>query len=97
VISKKFIVSLENPEMFLQVTGTATPAMPAVVFLNSWRRPLSIPLRSVKTFKPLAFFDLKGGKGYTHLSTFIFCISNEIGFRRCEIEFSDSVLSRFYI
>ncbi|CAL9239858.1 unnamed protein product [Arabidopsis halleri] len=43
-------------------TGTAAPAM-SMVFPNSSRRPVVLPLRSAKTFKPLAFLDLKGGKG----------------------------------
>ncbi|XP_010461299.1 PREDICTED: acyl-acyl carrier protein thioesterase ATL3, chloroplastic-like [Camelina sativa] len=44
-----------------QAISTATPAMP-VIFPSSWTRPVILPLRSVKTFKPLACLKLKGEK-----------------------------------
>lgn len=61
------IVTRKSEMFHVTGTGTAVPAM-SVVFPNSWRRPFILPLRSTKTLKPLAFLDLKGGKGYTHFS-----------------------------
>ncbi|EOA35757.1 hypothetical protein CARUB_v10020989mg [Capsella rubella] len=67
-----------------QVTGTAAPANPttSLMFHNSWRRPRILPLRSSKTFKPLAFLDLKGGKGMS-------------GFHEVELKVRDYELDQF--
>ncbi|CAA0267092.1 unnamed protein product [Arabidopsis thaliana] len=46
----------------LKATGTAAPAM-HVVFPCFSSRPLILPLRSTKTFKPLSCFKQQGGKG----------------------------------
>ncbi|KAG7599275.1 HotDog domain superfamily [Arabidopsis suecica] len=48
-----------------QAAATAAPAMPVhhVVFPRSLSRQLVLPLRSAKTFKPLACLKLRGGKG----------------------------------
>ncbi|XP_010478924.1 PREDICTED: acyl-acyl carrier protein thioesterase ATL1, chloroplastic-like isoform X1 [Camelina sativa] len=50
----------------LQATGTTAPALP-VVFSCFWSRPVVLPLRNAKTFKPVACLKLKGGKGVNGL------------------------------
>uniref|UniRef100_A0A1J3E0T9 Uncharacterized protein n=1 Tax=Noccaea caerulescens TaxID=107243 RepID=A0A1J3E0T9_NOCCA len=76
-----------------QVTGTAVPAIPMkasspnplrrpAVFPYSWRQPLTLPLRTAKTSKPLAFLDLKAGKGMS-------------GFHEVELKVRDYELDQF--
>ncbi|XP_019097663.1 PREDICTED: acyl-acyl carrier protein thioesterase ATL1, chloroplastic-like [Camelina sativa] len=50
----------------LQATGTTAPTLP-VVFPCFWSRPVVLPLRNAKTFKPVACLKLKGGKGSTQV------------------------------
>ncbi|KFK23523.1 hypothetical protein AALP_AAs44042U000100 [Arabis alpina] len=50
----------------LQATGMAAHQPFPMAFPCSWRRNLIMPLHSVKTFKPVACVDLKGGQRYTY-------------------------------
>ncbi|CAH8254472.1 unnamed protein product [Arabidopsis lyrata] len=64
-----------------QATGMAAPVM-HVVFPRSWRRRHILPLRSAKTFKPLACLELRGSKGIS-------------GFHEIELKVRDYELDQF--
>ncbi|XP_019097766.1 PREDICTED: acyl-acyl carrier protein thioesterase ATL1, chloroplastic-like [Camelina sativa] len=46
-----------------QATTTAAPPAMSIGFPCFWSRPLVLPLRTAKTFKPLACLKLKEGEG----------------------------------